>query len=518
MDKFTRPIAGCTFANAKNPRLQYDKDLQVDVSLESGFEQHILPINGVNNDGPFEFQCEPIRDTLLAMDKMDLIVQAEVVDGTGQRLSYQSNVCPINYLLSTMWKSIECRVNGHPINLSASQHTAYKSLMQAYVTVDRHASEYLTPSLYTPESSKDSCTSLLPGYNRSTSDRRKFVNLGGGEFQMCGPVSGVDFLLSDTYLAPLNKLSLTFNRHDDQFIFNTPKVDTPSSEDYTEAYKAEHPNKAADEKLLKEYLDANKKNDELGKPLTNLLEIEELKKKMQQDKQDAQAAAIAKLSDDPQLTPRLIIKDIALSVRRIQMTRSALQDYFRPSELQRYHGALTEVHSHALVTGITKKNISVYSGGVLPKQVVIGMVLTNSFVGDYHANPFDFQSFGLNKIALKVNAVRVPQEPMQPDFDKKHIMREYVHLLKNTGKWRTDSGNSIAPYNFERGITLFPFDLTPDMCASYHTHAGKEGVVEVELGWKEPLKEQVTVVIFTCKDQIVTIDPTAGGLPATNAF
>ena len=146
------------------------------------------------------------------------------------------------------------------------------------------------------------------------------------------------------------------------------------------------------------------------------------------------------------------------------------------------------------------------------------MTLTSSSVGEYHKNPFDFQHFGLNRIALKVNAIRVPEEPLQPSFDDKLYMREYVHVLMNTGKWRSEVGNSITPANFARGCTLIPFDLTPDACSSYHTHGGKEGVVELELGWKTALTEQITVFILTCKDQIVTIDPSTMGAPSFNAF
>ena len=236
------------------------------------------------------------------------------------------------------------------------------------------------------------------------------------------------------------------------------------------------------------------------------------------DNGPAAAAAAAAAEQPKQLRPRLVIKDIGLTAHRIEMTPSALVENFRPDDIQRYLTGYGEVHSYALVTGISRKSIQVYASGVLPKQIVVGMVRTSAFVGNYHANPFDFQSFGLNRIALKVNGVRTPQEPLEPDFEKGHIQREFVHMLMNTGKWRTEVGNSITPLNFAGGVTLFPFDLTPDSCGSFHLHAGKEGVTEVELSWAEPLDEQVTVLIFTCKDQVVTLDPKGKGEPAAHLF
>ena len=513
----SRPPIGCQYVEAKNNRLQYSADLEVDVSLNDCSEQVVQPVNGINNEGPFQFNIEPIRDTVLAMDKLVMYMRAEVVDSKGLTLEPLSDICCTNFLLNTMWKSVECRVNGHPINLSASQHTAYKSLMQAYVTVDANSAANLLPSLYTPESSDTSSTSMFPIKNTSTALRSKYLNLGNGDFEMVGPVTGVDFLLSDAYLAPFNSLSLTFTRQEDEFIFNTPKIVPPTDEELEEIFKTEKTKLAEYKGELNTLKDTNETRKGQNLDPIKLDEIADLEGKIEELEGQIERSTEF-LRKRPQLKPKLKIKEFCIFARRIELTHSAIKSYFEPQGIQRYLGALTEVHAHALVTGISRKNITVYSNGVVPKQIMVGMVLTEAAVGDYHHNPFDFQHFGLNRIALKVNAIRVPQEPLQPDFENKHYMREYVHMLSNTGKWRTEVGNSITPENFARGCTLMCFDLTPDACSSYHTHAGKEGVVELELGWSKNLDEQITVFIFTCKDQIITLDPNNMGAPTFNAF
>ena len=297
---------------------------------------------------------------------------------------------------------------------------------------------------------------MVPGNNKSTKARRKLLNLGGGEFEMVGPITGVDFLMSDTYLAPFNTLTLTFTRHEDAFIFNTPKIETAT------------------------------------------------------DSNSATAGT--------QLTPKLKIKAIGIYARRIEMTYKTIKDYFEPRNIQRYLGSLGEVNSYSLGTGISSQNIMIYCSGVLPKQVVVGMVKTSATVGSYHENPFNFQPFGLNRISLKVNAIRVPQEPLKPDFDNDLYYRSYMWMLMNSGKFRTEVGNSITPETFKSGVCLFPFDLTPDACSSFHLHGGREGVLELELGWKTDLTEQITVFIMTIKDQLVFLDPTKMGAPEMNAF
>ena len=517
MEKLSQPPIGCTFTNVKNSRMEYAKDLDVDVSIKDTHEQIVLPVNGISNEGPFEFNFEPIRDTALAMDRLIMHVRAEIVDAKGSPYEAMSNITCVNFLLNTMWKSVECRVNGHPVNLSASQHSAYKSLIQTYVSVDTNSAAYLLPSLYTPESTRRSSTVLNAGLYDSTSTRRSLLNLGGGDFDMCGPIMGVDFLLSDTWLAPFNSLSLTFTRNEDEFLFNTPEVAPLTTEDFKESFRAEYQLMFNLQIKITEIQELNKARFRNKEPPVRLDELVEHKRRIKEVANQVNAS-IEFMASRTSYFPQLKIKDFYIVARRIELTQSALRSYFRPQALQRYVGALTEVHSHALVTGISKKTITVYSNGIVPKQIIVGMVRTSAFVGDYTLNPFDFQHFGLNKIALKVNAIRVPQEPLQPDFEKKLYKREYVHMLMNTGRWRTEVGNSISPETFEQGCTLFPWDLTPDLCCGYHTHAGKEGVVEVELAWEKPLEEQLTVLIFTCKDQIVTLDPNNAGAPSFNAF
>lgn len=447
---------GCTNVQKKNQKLDYTKELEIDTALQDYSEAYIQPVNGVNNDGPFEFNFSPIRDSALDMSNMYMHIKAEVRDENHKTKKYTAatDLFCINFLLSTMWKSIECKLNGHPINLSASQHTGYKSILQALLSVDSAAANSLMPSLYIPESGSGSVTQATVEGGASSKMRRKLMRLGD-TFTMCGPVVGVDFLQADSLLAPFNSLSLTFTRHDDQFIFNTPHV-------------------------------------VVNKNTTGVALAEN--------------------------KPKLIIHEFGIYCRRVELTHSALKTYFQPREIQRYLSPVSEVHAYALTTGISRKNIIVHTSNVLPKQVVIGMVKTSAMVGDYNQNPFNFEPFGLSKLALKVNAIRVPQEPLQPDFDNNLYSREYVHLLTNTSRFKSTYGNGISPAAFAHGCTLFPFDLTPDACSSYHLHGGKEGMLEIEMEWKYALDKQITVVVMTSKDQIVTIDPNAMGVPAFNAF
>lgn len=517
--------AGCRYVDAKSARMQYASDIDVDVSLQDVTEQYIVPVNGINPDGPFEFAFDPIQDTALCMDKMYMYMRAQVVDqDTGVTYTDATDVCAVNFLLNTLWRSVECRVNGEALNLTASQHTGHKALIQAFTSVDANAAGNLLPSLFTPETSSTSSTSLYPGVNASTKQRRQLLNLGKGSFELTGPICGVDFLTSDQYLAPFNTLNLKFFRQDDAFIFNAPVRGPGITDDQlAEAVASALPDKWAEYvKVEEELAEIKKLNDNMGANETVPTTRTAKETKLNAKKVELAAVIDAKkalIKTESKLTPVLKIKELGIYCRRVSLTPSALKSYFQPSGRQIYSGYLTDMHTHTLTTGIDHCVLRLATNNVVPKNIVVGMTLTTAAKGHYQLNPFDFKHFDLSKIALKVNGIRVPQEPLEVDFDKSHIMRAYVHTQANCGRWRTEVSNSITPANFVGGVTLFAFDLTPDGCNGQHIHAGKEGPVHLELTWAKELKQQITVFVYTVKDQVVTLDPSVnGGAPEASAF
>ena len=449
MDKFFKASDHCAdYQEKQNDRMEYDRKIPIDVSLRESLEEAIRPTNGVSEHGPWEFKVQHIRDTAVPMDRIMLYVKAKVTVpksalDSNSKIPTNAFLTPINYLHATMWKSIDVRLNDKPLDTSGSHHIAYKAIMQSLLSVDRNSTDYLLPSFFVPDTDNEIAIGSGDPDNDSlpcAKKRRQLLNLNS-EFEMIGPLTGVDFLLSDSYLAPFNNLTFTLHKHDDDFIFNS-----------------------ADE------------------PATNTTTAKEA------------------------IKAKLVITDICLYVRRMELSKTGLEG-FKPDQLQRYLGTLSEVQMHALSDGITQKNLKIYTGRVLPKQLIIGMCETDAVLGDYKKYPFEFKHFDLNEISLKVNAVRHPQDPLKPDFTNKRYMREYQHLLSNLGKWRTNTGICVTPTLFANGLTLFAFDLTPDLCGSFHVHHGREGTLELELHWKKALTKAITVIVYTCCDNVVVIDP-----------
>ena len=84
-------------------------------------------------------------------------------------------------------------------------------------------------------------------------------------------------------------------------------------------------------------------------------------------------------------------------------------------------------------------------------------------------------------------------------------MREYFHLFVNTGATLPHRGMLISPEDFCKTHTIWVFDLSHDGCNRTHLHKAQSGTLELDIAWKNPLKEAVTLIIYCSYDQLIEV-------------
>lgn len=157
---------------------------------------------------------------------------------------------------------------------------------------------------------------------------------------------------------------------------------------------------------------------------------------------------------------------------------------------------VTEVRTHPIGVGPTNIRWDITTGGILPKKVIIFLVDSEGFNGSQKKNPFLFSPRNLEYLQLKVNSWNYPDEPYTPDFSQSHCMREYRALFDNIGFQNDDAGNSVTYQQFLNGMTIFPFDFTPDRCNGFHNHGPKlTGSVSLDARFKEEVRNLTIVSI-----------------------
>lgn len=202
------------------------------------------------------------------------------------------------------------------------------------------------------------------------------------------------------------------------------------------------------------------------------------------------------------------IEDVSLFVRKVKV---------HPSIQLGHINALNQVPAKYPIRRVETKVFSIPKGnlsanqenlflGQLPKRVVIGLVENAAFSGDSTKNPFKFDHFHADFLALYLDGVQIPSKPLQPDFTNKLYTRSYVSLFTGTGLMSQDQGNHVSWEEFGNGYTLFAFDLTPDLSDGGHFNIVKQGNLRLELHFKTQLPQTVNAIVYAEFDNVIEID------------
>jgi hypothetical protein len=164
------------------------------------------------------------------------------------------------------------------------------------------------------------------------------------------------------------------------------------------------------------------------------------------------------------------------------------------------------IKQYPIAAGMAAAPISNIFLGMLPKNLIIGMVEQSAYTGDYHKNPFFFRNMDCNYASLRVNGVLTPAEPYTPDFDHHLYIREFREFYDNIGISHSDLNCHVSKKLYRSGATFFAFDLSPDKCNGYHKHVKTTGAIDLDLRYSKNLPVAIYVIILATFDAYLTID------------
>ena len=208
-------------------------------------------------------------------------------------------------------------------------------------------------------------------------------------------------------------------------------------------------------------------------------------------------------------TYRVHIETAVLYVRRVKVNPSISVEHNKRLDTgtnAKYPLRRAVVNTFTIPTGTLSKVQDNVIQGQLPRRVVLGMVKNSAYNGSLKQNPFEFEHFNMNYLALYVEGEPVPAQPYKPNFDANQYLRSYLSLYEASGMWNDDRGNCISRKDYPSGYMLHMFDLTADMSEGQHMDPIKHGSLRVEVHFSQALTETVNVILYCEYDNLLQID------------
>lgn len=423
-----------TFINDETELTSHGLDVftvpPVENILKEGKTIYYYPVNSVESKGPFEFIIpkDPDSYTFLPLTRLEGTVKITKADGSN--LALTDNITIVNLFTQSLFKQVECEINGIQVCDLSTPTYAWKSFIETHLTYNEGAKKtHLLGSLY----KKDTINKEenFTGENTGAATRMSYLT-AGKKFYFSNIIHS-DFFHCQRYLIPNTELKIKFIRNEDSF---------------------------------------------------SLL-----------------AAADAAV-------PNISVTNLKLSIRKIKVDPlyKAAQDKKLLTHPAIYPLTQSKIKTFQIPTGTSSIEIPSIIQGNLPRSVIIGFVSSHAFNATIQGNPFLFNHNSVNNLNLKLNGSPVVPTAFQPSFSDNNCMREYRWFLDNCGVAHENDTNDITFEEYIRNSNFWCFDLTPDLCNSFHLHETKQGNLDINIGFTTALTNAIHMIVYASFNSAIAID------------
>jgi hypothetical protein len=208
------------------------------------------------------------------------------------------------------------------------------------------------------------------------------------------------------------------------------------------------------------------------------------------------------------LQTKIKIHKLHLTIRRVKLDPSISIGFEKSLQTQPavYPIANSKIKTYTISSGIQSERISQIFRGTLPRQIIVGFVDSKAADGNINANPFVFEHFDNNYFNGYINGEPIIPRAFQPDPTNKNYWREYRWFLDNTACILSNQTHGITYNEFCTNSFFYVFDLSPDLCNSFHIHQPMAGTFDLQIAFKSALAKNITAIIYATFDEKILID------------
>jgi hypothetical protein len=207
---------------------------------------------------------------------------------------------------------------------------------------------------------------------------------------------------------------------------------------------------------------------------------------------------------------KIKIHDATLCVRRVRPAANILLAHAKVlnTTTAKYPFSRIEVKNFTIPSNIRSFNLDNIIVGQLPVRVFVCFVKNASLNGRYTLNPFNFDNFKLNYLALLRDGSSVGK-PFLPKFSGNH--KDYVLSYYSTFVASTigvkDDGYNVSRDDYPYGFCLHGWDLTSDLSADQGCWSlRKNGSLGFEIHFEESLVDTLSCIVYAEFQNLLEID------------
>ena len=161
--------------------------------------------------------------------------------------------------------------------------------------------------------------------------------------------------------------------------------------------------------------------------------------------------------------------------------------------------------THTITAGVTGVSIDNLFKGRLPDRLALVMVSDAAVTGSYSSNPFNYQNFRINYMALRVNSELHPRVPLEPDFVTGDYLREYLTVMEAMGYDIGPNTWSLTPAQWADGYNIWVYKITPGSIGAIRSNQ-LTGDIRLDMKFANALAGNVTLIIYSEEPGLLEID------------
>ena len=198
---------------------------------------------------------------------------------------------------------------------------------------------------------------------------------------------------------------------------------------------------------------------------------------------------------------KFVIQCANLIIRTKELTNTAykaLMDLLLSQNMV-HHLSRVQLKHLSMSANQTSINFDNNYTGVLPDLNVVGLVSDGDLTGGYQRNPFNYQTFGVNRIELKRNGTTRPTEGYTPNFENGQYIIAYLKFHQELECDTGDKSVCLTPSEWENGYTLYTLKISdgPIGQGTYGPWSkSATGSALLEISFAAAVNENINVIIY----------------------